>query len=209
MKIKSRALLLSLGLVLLANICFGEIFVGPLAPEGGGVARVETADIGYFFLPSGGFPGGSAVALVAPVANDTHVRQFVLPFRITVRVIQVSVTTLAAGKFYGCGVYADLTSAPLFETGAVDVTTTGIKKVTLGAPYTLNPGTYIYAWTSDSTVVVLSSGSTSAAIENLLEDTVNQSGKAANNGSAGVLPATLGDITPVATSTYPVALIKP
>jgi hypothetical protein len=214
MKLKARAISLALGLVLLANICFGEIFIGPLAPEGGGVARVETADMGFFILPCGDVgDGGTGTALAVPLANDTRTWQFVIPFRLTVRVLQFFIIAGdGTTKSFGCGVYKDTVSAPLFETGAVLVPVaapTTKYKVTLGAPYTLDPGAYIFAWTSDSTVVSLAGGSIGGNLETIFEDTVNQSGKAANAGSAGVLPATLGTISAVSIGTFPQVLIKP
>lgn len=174
------------------------------------VANISTADKGYFLAPIGVIPAAGATAPSCASANQCNVVQFVLPFRLTVNDIQVNVTTLEAAKFFGCGVYADTTSAALFATGALSTAATGRIKTTLGAPYVLEPGAYYFAWTGDGTVARLAGvNCNSAAVETLFADTINQSGLAANAGTAGALPATLGTIaTPALGLRFPLALFK-
>ncbi len=166
------------------------------------VATVDTAGEGYFigvgiYAPASLTGTGTIVS-----ANDeVQVFQFVLPFRVVVRNIVTSVVTQAgAGKKYGVGLY-DVDKNLVLETGAIAGDGGTVKNKTSITAVTLEPGVYYHAQTTDDAATLKMLGySFSAAPQDVLnEQTEKRWAKATNTASAGVLPATLGDLTNVAT----------
>ena len=109
-------------------------------------------------------------------------------------------TNSVSGRFLGIGIYDYLGTTLLMQTGAVSTfafSTTVPKSVTLGSPVTLGVGDYIMAWTGDFLATQPGFGceATNTSRNNLINDGVAQMGTAANAGTAGVLPATLGTLT--------------
>lgn len=161
---------------------------------GGGVATVDTAGEGWFF--------GAVVHMYPQFANggifsgieQTNTWQFVLPFRASVKTIVTEVTSGGgAGKKYGVGLY-DVTKNLILETGALDGNTVQINVTTI-TQVILEPGIYWYAVTGDSTSIQLKRFDPE---NTLLHGIATPRQGTATNGSAGVLPATLGTITGVA-----------
>ncbi len=174
------------------------------------VATVDTAGEGGFYGGTIWAPaiGGTTQTIV--VANDVAVYQFVLPFRSVVRNITFNVNTLEAGKFAGIGLY-DKDGNRLVHSGAVSVAGTGNKSTAVTA-VTLEPGVYFHAWTADGTTVALFavaavSNGTAGAMSAIVVPA--KIGIAANPGVAGVLPATLGIITPNITLNLLAAYFEP
>lgn len=168
------------------------------------VANVATTDVGYFIAPCG-LMLMQNVQMVAG-ANDTRAWQFALPFRLKVARTRFFVGVAESGKFFGFGIYSDLASAAIIDTGAISLTGTGWKNTTISPAVTLEPGVYYAAWTCDSTTARVYGNSTGLQI---FDDTVIQAGKAANNGAAGVLPATLGALSAISLTVAPAVLMKP
>jgi len=158
---------------------------------GSRVANVTTAGQGFFIAA----PENTLATTTAALAsiNQVRVAQFVLPFRMIVRTLVSEVTTLGgAGKKYGVGIY-NVDKTLLVESGALDANTAAINATAVTAT-TMEPGTYYVAWTSDSTSTILRAVNTQ--IQSVLnQGTDTRMGAAANSGTAGVLPATLGVIT--------------
>ena len=171
-------------------------------------ANIRTDGQGYFY----GFTvfGGEQTtnAAMGAVADRVYARQFVLPFRITVRNIATEVISAgAASSKYGVALYDEDLNL-LVETGALAADATGILRTSV-VPVTLNPGVYWFCQTSDSTTVTarvfLISGRAM-----LNEGTVQKFGRGSNNApDPGTFPSTLGTIT-VSLSNFPmVAIFEP
>lgn len=169
---------------------------------GGGVAVVDTAGEGYFW---GGviYANTGGVATLVNAINLTRQFQFVLPWRQIVRGIRHEITTGGgSGKKFGMGLF-DAAKNKLLETGALDANSTGVVTTAITA-VTLEPGVYYFAWTSDSASTQARIFATSGNIGGLMDIRMGT----ANASSAGVLPATLGSLTPAGFNT-PIALFLP
>jgi hypothetical protein len=171
-------------------------------------APLETADQGYLFLPSVGVMFRGTSQSIVGSNNQVRAFQFVLPFRLTVSDVQFRVTAAYANREVGIGIYSADGNTLLVDTGVVSAASAGLKKATLSTPVTLAPGPYWYAWTSDYNAVKLTSTFADSTFDSLFSDTNPQMGTAANAGSEGVLPATLGAIT-YGSFAIPHALMKP
>ena len=158
------------------------------------VATVDTAGEGYFIAVAI-VPTPTDGNVIVSATNQTRAWQFVLPFRAKVsNVIADVVSAGAAGKKFGLGLY-DKDKNLLFKTAALDANSATVQSDTLASSVILEPGVYWFAATCDDAATqfrVLKIG-TMAPFELLNENTV-RGGTAANAGSAGVLPATLGTI---------------
>lgn len=169
--------------------------------------KVIVADRGYALFPSIAAPvAAGSVIQVAFTINELNAMQINLPFQLKAEVIQVYVDV--AGTNFGCGVYSADGGTLLLETGAIDVTSTGLKKVTLGTPVLLDAGIYWYAWTADNTATRIRGISLGGQIASLFSDTNEQMGYRAAGGSEGTLPSSLGSLT-YALRSPPFALVKP
>ena len=157
----------------------------------GVVASVDTAGEGYFF---GATVHGTrqVVGTIVGTIDNCRAWQFVLPFRATINRIQTEVTTGGgAGKKYGAGLY-DSAKNLVVETGALDANTTQVN-ITTVTEFTVEPGVYWVAGTSDSTTTQLRRFDFETTALNVA--TTPRAGIAANGGSAGVMPSTLGNIS--------------
>ena len=172
------------------------------------VATVDTAGEGFFFGGIVYAKGSNISSAFNSGANVVVTDQFVLPFRATVRKIVFEVTTLSVGAFASVGLYSADGNTLLVHTGAVSTTTTGNKSTTLGTPVTLEPGIYVLARTYSDGTIVCRGFTTSGTTRGFLNQNANRVGDAANASSSGVLPATLGAITPGADNLI-VALFEP
>ncbi|KKL81683.1 hypothetical protein LCGC14_1992300, partial [marine sediment metagenome] len=114
-----------------------------------------------------------------------------------------NVLTLSVGAKAGAGIY-DKDGNLLVRTGAIDLTTTGVKTAATTSTVPLEPGVYWVANTIDDTTAVLRAGPSTASAAIMNSTNVHQ-GNAANSGSAGILPATLGVIS--SSSGFPPAMI--
>ncbi len=148
------------------------------------------------------FPSTSTTTTgVLAANNQVRVKQFILPFSITVRKICFRVETLAAGGFMSVGIY-DSAGRLIFSTGAQSTAATG--NFTTGildasgrsvTEIVLPAGVYYSGYTADNTT------SASRALTDSGFDTIfgnlnaNRCGVAANPSVGGVLPQTLGVIT--------------
>lgn len=159
-----------------------------LAPD------VATPDAGYFFGGVVTLPTNIVAAAAVVSNNQVRVVQFVLPFRTTVRRISIEISTSANGSTTDAGLY-DASGSRVVNAGGFDSGSTGVKTVTLGAPVTLDPGVYYFAWTASSNNVQARLANNPAGQANLMNAVaVKKQGTASNNATSGVLPATLGAI---------------
>jgi hypothetical protein len=173
---------------------------------------VETADEGYFFAVGIHQPLTINAAALVGVADNVGAYQFVLPFRIVVRRITWELTTGVNGSFSSVGLYNADGSVRLVHVGALasEIADQGIIDTAVTA-VTIEPGIYYFAQTSTSASVI----GRKLFVDNFGELILNEgstnapAGIAANSGSSGVLPATLGAIT-ASTSRDPlVCVFKP
>ena len=159
------------------------------------VATVDTAGEGYFIGLAVLVPKNDTNLGFSGV-NQTWAWQFVLPFRAKVsNIIAEVIAAGAAGKKFGVGLY-DKDKNLLLKTAALDANSATVQSDTLATPVTLEPGIYWFAQTCDDVATqfkCLETG-TAPSFTTINENTV-RGGIAANAGSAGVLPATLGTIS--------------
>lgn len=140
----------------------------------------------------------SADANSAPVGSTNQVRvvRVTLAVGFWVNSIAFDVRTAEAGKFMGVGLYSLDGSTKLIDSGALSVASTGVKSTTLASTFYLPPGQYWLAVTSDTAGplnVSTCANPSGSALDNT--GTLPYYATAANGGSAGVLPATLGALT--------------
>lgn len=181
-----------------------------VTPANGGVAQVRTADQGYFFGVTIAPPTSSSASSPLTGNNQVVVYQFVLPFTCTVTRISLQATTGGgAGKLMSVGIYDRLGTTRLINSGTYDANSTNIQTNTITS-VTLNPGIYHAAFTCDSSTVAMRCFAAAAGIATLMNaNSVKKAGTAANSSTAGVLPATLGDITAVTAQTFPAVIFEP
>ena len=175
------------------------------------VATVDTADQGYFFGVFIQHPTNvSSGATFVSVADQVDVFQFVLPFRVVVGNIVTEITGAGgAGKKYSVGLYSADGNTLLVHTGALAADATGILKTAISPTVTLEPGVYFFAQTTDDGATTATRINVDAfAFDLLNEGSSTRFGNAANTSSAGVLPATLGTITPPASRNPIVAVFE-
>lgn len=132
-----------------------------------------------------------------PGADAVQVCAFVLPFAMTVSKLTFDLAVEAAATHMNIGLY-NQTKNKVIDSGAIDSSTPGFKTITLGSPVALAAGVYWLAWSADDAsntlrVPVITNTDPWATSINI---NVNRWGVAANSTSSGVLPATLGVITP-------------
>ena len=171
---------------------------GRLPRVTGATGSVDTAGEGGFFA---GTLNPTTVSLTAALGanNRVLVSQFVLPFRVVVGKIVFDITTASAAGLASVGIY-DKDKNRLLHAGAVSTTVAELKSVTLGTSVTLEPGVYFVAHTADNNTAQfrLHRTETSVLLAAFMTKNANRMGRAANNSVSGVLPATLGAITPIA-----------
>jgi len=173
------------------------------------VATVATAGEGGFFGFTVDVINAGTNTLISGGAEQTYVYQFVLPFRATISKVSSEIRTAEVGKFYGLGIY-DVNGNLVVRTAQIGMDATGIQETSLVASATLEPGAYYYAQTTDGTTGELRGtilGTATMSIMN--QGSENRVGKAANNGSAGVLAATMGSITATVNRSPAIAFFKP
>lgn len=171
---------------------------------------VTTADQGYAVFPFITFiQQAGASAQVVNTTDKMSALQVVLPFQLTVSDVITYVRTAGtATARFGCGLYA-MDGTKVLESGAIDASSTGRKKVTLGSPVTVNAGKYWFGWTANQTAIRILGCAISSFSAPLFDDTVPKFGKSSNDGSDGVMPATLGTITYEFVVTPPIVLMQP
>lgn len=186
----------------------------------GTVPKSDGMDVAYDY-PHGTFSGAAAFFMLPDflresanysmaTANLVRAMRFFLPFRLTVAKMAFNVMITEAATFAGAGVYTPDGNTRLLSTGAVDVSTLGVKSVTLGTPVTLNVGFYWSAFTCSGITAGFTSLSlvTAAGMDVVNGNTIAQGGDAANAGNAGVLPATLGVVTAQSNCRVPICKLQ-
>jgi len=172
-------------------------------------ATVDTAGEGGFFGFTVDIINAGSNTKISGGAEQNYVYQFVLYFRAVISKVSSEIRTAEVGKFYGLGIY-DINKDLVARTAQIGMDATGIQETALVASATLEPGVYYYAQTTDGTTGELRGtilGTASMTIMN--EGSENRVGRAANDGVAGVLPATMGDITATVNRSPAVAFFKP
>ena len=170
--------------------------------------NLSTPGAGYVFLPSIAIPNlASSNTPITGTANQILVVQFVLPTPITARRLTANISVAAAGQKFFIGVYSTagkkLLQASL-SCGALNATT-----ATLTSPVALPAGTYFYAYGVSNTACAATATPIAVGIANMLQKNSIRLATSSNAVSAGVLPATLGTLTPTALSAIPVVLLEP
>lgn len=137
---------------------------------------------------------GSTPTTIAGVANTVYALRFELKDRLTLARAAVEITTAAASSTAGVAVYsADGTTRHAYAT--FDSSTTGVKSSALSSAVTLDPGFYVYAWTTSNTSVALRAVAQNSNLVAILNTTTVHTGSAANASASGVPPTTLGALS--------------
>lgn len=188
----------------------------------------SSADQGSVWAVSISPPTGGSSNFTADNTNNVvHVVQWMLPCGMRSTVSRLVVNLGTASSTSGCtldiGVFSGDGNTKYYSTGAVSMDTTnasggttgaGNKNFTLGASVTLDGSYLILSWVENGCTVApvfggvtWGGGSTIPAMMNLGVTSPGPNvrvGTSANAASAGVLPATLGNITAVNTASgYP------
>jgi hypothetical protein len=136
--------------------------------------------------------GGASASM--PANNLVAVLQLVIPGAVTLQNLAVSISGTAQNidiGFYSLSGNL-LVHNPIPSSSGLGVINTSI------TPYTLVPGVYYYAWTSGGTGCTLyGQGGLDHDLCALFAGMGNVTFTAANAATLGVLPATLGTLTPV------------
>lgn len=172
---------------------FGGSSGGGATPSTGGAASVTTAGQGY--LVSGNLPYVSTLAANPPTgANGVRATQFVLPFKISITKVTITIVGIAASEKVAVGIYDAPGTTKLLDSGTFDGGTASTQTLTIGA-VTLNPGVYWFAQTTTNATVTVQAVTTTATQAAILNNNVVRMGNAANASVAGVLPAALGVVS--------------
>lgn len=141
---------------------------------------------------------GTATTAGIGTANVVYVIRFPLTRTITVSTIHTYISTGAGSSTGSFGIYTNDGNTRLITSGSIDTSTSGVKSVTLGSPVTLTPGLYLYAFAvSTSTTLRYQSMVMAANGMDMANGDVTTFATAANAASSGVIPSTLGALTPV------------
>lgn len=173
------------------------------------LAVVNTSGRGGFLAGLGSIQlVNSASATVLTANNQVRFLVFVLPFKCTIS--KMTACGGAGTALVGdVGIYSIDGTTKLASTGAVSyaVNTVATTAVSQGS-VTLNPGPYIFAYTG--TLATSTLFAFAENVVNFIGNSTAQVGTAANAGSAGVLPSSLGALTrSIAISTIPVVFCEP
>lgn len=158
------------------------------------ILPVNSAGVGGFFGWSLVPPPINSNVIVAN-ANEVRVVLFFLPFFQSINKITYKVVANAAGTA-DVGLYNSSGNRVLFTNGGINTNNIGIASVTVsGGPISLVAGYYYLAWTCTSNTPTVDQIVYATDTLNMFNQNANRFGTAANNSTAGVLPATLGAIT--------------
>lgn len=172
----------------------------------GDVTGTQTATVVKQSMPSGcmiilPFDGSQSAGTLGSVftANQTIVYKFFLPRTITVNSITTEILTLLAASKVGCGVYSLDGNTRLIDSGPLDSSTTGAKTTAVSA-VVLAGNAYYWAAFNVTSATTLQFAETFIRPGVVNGGSATFLGVAANASSAGQLPATLGVITPTAST---------
>jgi len=165
-----------------------------------GAAAFNTSGQGFFLGAQSYAPVQENSGITLATANQVVAVQLMLPFAITISKVSLYVVTGSGSGFMCAGLYSADGNTKLIDAGtnAFDVhTNSQALRSNNITPVTLQPGTYWFA-VGDT---VASSGSVVGHnlytwLANLFNANVTRFGTAANAISGGVMPSTLGAITP-------------
>ncbi len=165
---------------------------------------------GYVFLPWIQLPqtGGSS-QVVETTANTLKYVRVVIPVAIKVSHIAVNVTATSGGKF-GVGLMSADGTAVVKDFGPIACGTGGAQVNTLGTPFVVQPGTYLFAWGGTDTTCAVQAISQPNAVYALFNINYANSGTGANaiNSSTGALPSSAGTLSQ-AQNPIPIVSLEP
>jgi hypothetical protein len=166
-----------------------------------------TSGQGYFFGGTFFMSSRAPIAVTWNTVNEVRVWQMVIPIPVTVRKCSVRIATLSAGGKFGCGLY-DKNGNRLWW-GTVPTAAVGdVVSTVTGGDIDLVPDIYYFAWTNDNTVAAFQNYQDNAIPNAIANVTGTKAfGSAANPSVAGVLPATLGVITPTSLGFSPAMVV--
>jgi hypothetical protein len=190
------------GAVTLAESDIGSL-VTDLATLASAIAAVNTSvaagtvNPGYFISAGMGLNAIYGPSLTPGTISTTNNQitgfKFPLPFAIPINKISVNVVGAVSGKHANFGIYDATGTTKILDSGALLCTAPGIKTVSKTA--TLPIGNYIYVQSADDSGVQVDALNL-PGLSGLINVGVTRTFQAANPTVAGVLPSTLGALTP-------------
>lgn len=160
------------------------------------VTPVNSSGVGGFY---GRYitPPFGAIGITATFANEVRAFQFVLPYAVTVSKVTASVSAPATGAA-DVGIYSLAGNRLIYTNGAINTgASVGAQTLPIvGGPVTLIAGVYYFAQTITSVTPQMQAVNTTITDQQANNGGVARCGQAANSSSGGVLPATLGVISP-------------
>lgn len=163
-----------------------------------GLTPINTSGLGGFW---GLFPDGAPSTLSGQVfalaANQVYVFAFVLPRVVNVNRVSVTVTGAVAGAT-DVGIYSASGNRLVYTNGGINMNVTGVQTATvIGGPIMLLPGFYYFAETTSVASAAMAAWAIiTPAYAGPINANGNRIGTAANASSNGILPPTLGVISP-------------
>ena len=158
----------------------------------------------YGLMPGWALPEATGT-YVNSTANFVRVMRESWLMPVLIATVHVEVVTTSAGALASVGIYSAEGNNLLVNSGTFDCASAGIKSNTLGTAVKLLPGFYYYAFTISDTTATLRAVTSGANIQTVMNGGTIQRGQAANNATAGVLPATLGTVSDVSYTNTPLS----
>jgi len=146
----------------------------------------------YAMLPWMGDCTGSAGI---GVANQVNAVRFTLDLGITVNSISFRVAGGSGGTHAAVGVYNSAGTTLLVDSGPQSSASNVVKTAAIASVVLSAGTTYLYAWTADSAIPVMSGITAGVAAQELINGGTANIFSAANASVAGQLPATLGALS--------------
>jgi hypothetical protein len=165
----------------------------------GGVASVLTSHVGRWCNIPIGFPPGtvSTNMAISLVANRVYAIQVVIPYTLKVGNISVATGATNPNAVADFGFY-DMSGNLLVSAGGINCNSTStVFNAAIGSPVTLTPGVYWFAWCGNFTSGGFNNWNVNSIFNSGLTNNLSPAWfvHAANAGTAGVLPSTLGVVT--------------
>lgn len=189
------------------NLAGSIITSGTVSSTVGGVNVVSTAGQGCLVFPSDAALLNAGANRAAMTANTMKVWQFNLDRKITFTKVSINVVTTSSTNHEYIGIYNAAGSSLLVQASFTLGAGTGVLTATVGST-TLTPGTYWLGTSPDQGTSVITGVTTlGVQVMNLFNAVATRYGTSSLSTSGGVMPASIGTLTPIAGTTQPPIVI--
>jgi hypothetical protein len=184
-----------------------------LSQSGGGDSSVAVSNIfvstGGFFIPYANITPSAISANkalnITAVANKVFVYQFLVPWQLTITKLTWIDNACTGTCHSSFAIWNTAGTTDIFDSGVFTETAGSLVVTNTIGSTVINPGVYLYAWTSDNTTQTTNSANifSTSSQDCLINQNASRLGTAANSSTAGAMPGSLGAITPFNTMTPP------